>query len=100
MTALMLCKQPAIAKLLLDAGADVHSTTDTSSNTCLHIAAAEGYTAAVTCMLLKAGADMSAVNREGNSSTLLNHAHAALNSSSRCVGACSTSSNSSSNNRR
>jgi uncharacterized protein len=75
MTPLMLCKQPAIAKMLLEAGADVHITTDTSSNTCLHIAAAEGYTAAVICMLLKAGVNMLAVNSEGRTAAQLAHAN-------------------------
>jgi ankyrin repeat protein len=63
-TPLMVCKQPALVKLLLHAGADAHKTTDTG-NTCLHVAAAHARLAAVVCLLIKAGVDLHAVNSEG-----------------------------------
>jgi ankyrin repeat protein len=62
-TALMMSQQPAVTKLLLAAGADVH-TANSEGNTCLHVAAAHSYSAPVLCLLIKAGADLSAVNRD------------------------------------
>jgi ankyrin repeat protein len=63
-TALMMCTDPKALKMLLEAGADVHKTTD-AGNTCLHVAAQYKYSAAVVCMLIKAGVSLSAVNRSG-----------------------------------
>jgi Ankyrin repeats (3 copies) len=63
-TILMAAETPAMVKLLLAAGADVHVTTDTG-NTALHVAVAHGYPAAVLCVLIKAGADLHAVNNDG-----------------------------------
>jgi uncharacterized protein len=62
-TALMMSQQPAVTKLLLAAGADVHIA-NTEGNTCLHVAAAHRYSAPVLCLLIKAGADLHAVNRD------------------------------------
>jgi ankyrin repeat protein len=59
----MLAKDSAVVKLLLAAGADVTKTTSTS-NTPLHVAAAHDYPASVICLLIKAGAKISAVNGE------------------------------------
>jgi ankyrin repeat protein len=58
-TALMLCTEPAV--LRLDAGADVQYTTE-HGNTALHTAAQHEYSPAVVCMLLKAGASITARN--------------------------------------
>jgi ankyrin repeat protein len=63
-SALMLCEDAAILKLLLTAGGDVHAVTS-SGDTCLHIAAAYNYPAPVVCLLIKAGADMHALNSSG-----------------------------------
>eukprot|EP00953_Heterococcus_sp_UTEX-ZZ885_P012523 7187-Heterococcus_DN1.PRE.4 len=71
-TALKMCKQPAIVKLLLAAGADVHDTTP-SGSTSLHVAAAHGYPAPVICLLIKAGADLHAVNSEGKTAAEVAH---------------------------
>jgi ankyrin repeat protein len=60
-TALMLCTEPAVLKLLLAAGADVRYTTE-HGNTALHTAAQHGYPPAVVCMLLKAGVSITARN--------------------------------------
>jgi ankyrin repeat protein len=71
-TALMMCKQPTHVKLLLAAGADVHTTT-AIGNTCLHIAAAHSHPASVVCLLIKAGADLSAVNVYGKTAAQVAH---------------------------
>jgi ankyrin repeat protein len=63
-TAFMSCEQPAHLKLLLAAGADVHTTTD-RSNTALHVAAVHKFAAPVLCLLIKAGVDLHAVNNDG-----------------------------------
>jgi uncharacterized protein len=78
-SALMLCKDTAILKLLLAAGADVHAVTS-SGDTCLHIAARQNYSAPVVCLLIKAGADMHAVNSAGNTAAAV-----ALNIVIRCL---------------
>jgi uncharacterized protein len=62
---LMLCKHAQTVKLLLAAGGDVHRTTTVFGNTCLHVAAAHDYPAPVICLLIKAGADLHAVNNAG-----------------------------------
>jgi ankyrin repeat protein len=63
-TAVMLARQPAVLKALLAAGGDVHYVND-RGNTCLHRAAAHKYPAPVLCLLIKAGADLQAVNALG-----------------------------------
>jgi ankyrin repeat protein len=50
-TALMMCEETAITKVLLAAGADVHVTTATG-DTCLHKAAAHHTSAAKLCLLI------------------------------------------------
>jgi uncharacterized protein len=70
-TPLMLCKQPAVLQALLKAGADVHARTEREGWGCLHVAAALQYTAAVLCLLIKAGADLSAVNDDGDTAAAL-----------------------------
>jgi ankyrin repeat protein len=64
-TALMYYSIPAHTRLLLAAGADVHTTTSTGC-TCLHVAAAHCCPAAVLCLLIKAGADLHAVDFDGD----------------------------------
>jgi ankyrin repeat protein len=71
-SALMLCEDAAVLKLLLTAGADVHAVTR-SGDTCLHIAARYSYSAPVVCLLIKAGADMNAVNRVGKTAAQIAH---------------------------
>jgi serine/threonine-protein phosphatase 6 regulatory ankyrin repeat subunit B len=63
-SALMSCKDVAVLKLLLTAGADVQAVT-CRGNTCLHVAAKHGFSAPVLCLLIKAGADLHAVNSDG-----------------------------------
>eukprot|EP00953_Heterococcus_sp_UTEX-ZZ885_P012880 7362-Heterococcus_DN1.PRE.3 len=71
-SALLLCIDTAVLKLLLTAGADVHAVIS-SGDTCLHIAARYGYPAPVLCLLIKAGADMHAVNNEGKTAAEVAH---------------------------
>jgi uncharacterized protein len=71
-SALMVCKDTAILKLLLAAGGDVHAVTS-SGDTCLHIAARHNYSAPVVCLLIKAGADMHAVNDVGTTAAEVAH---------------------------
>jgi ankyrin repeat protein len=71
-SALMLCNDTAILKLLLAAGADVQAVTS-SGDTCLHIAARHSYSAPVACLLIKAGADMHAVNSAGKTAAEVAH---------------------------
>jgi uncharacterized protein len=63
-TALMVSQQPAIIKLLLAAGADVHKRT-VFGNTCLHVAVRHKYPVSIVCLLIRAGADLHAVNNAG-----------------------------------
>jgi uncharacterized protein len=60
----MLAKDPAVLKLLLEAGADVYAVTSTRS-TPLHVAAAHNYTASVICLLIKVGVSVQAKNSYG-----------------------------------
>jgi uncharacterized protein len=53
-----------ITKLLLAAGADVHAVTS-NGDTCLHIAAKHRYPASLLCLMLQAGANISAKNKQG-----------------------------------
>jgi uncharacterized protein len=73
-SAIMLCNDTAILKLLLTAGADVHAVTS-SGDTCLHIAARYNYSAPVVCLLIKAGADMHAVNNDGQTAADVARVH-------------------------
>jgi ankyrin repeat protein len=73
MTALMLCSDPAAVKLLLAAGSDANAVTSTGS-TCLHVAAMHNYPAAVTCLLIKAGTDMKALNHSMQTAAEVAHA--------------------------
>jgi ankyrin repeat protein len=50
----------------------VHATTS-SGDTCLHIAAEYKYSAPVVCLLIKAGADMHAVNSDGKTAAEVAH---------------------------
>jgi uncharacterized protein len=63
-TAVMLAQEPAMLKLLLEAGADVHAVNSMRS-TPLHVAAAHDYTAPVICLLIKAGVSVRAKNEFG-----------------------------------
>jgi ankyrin repeat protein len=71
-TVLMLCTVPAIFKLLLAAGADVHVITP-AGNTCLHVAAWCAHPVPVICLLIKAGADLHAVNNRGETAAQIAH---------------------------
>jgi ankyrin repeat protein len=71
-SALMMCKDTAILKLLLTVGGDVHAVTS-NGDTCLHIAARHSYPIPVLCLLIKAGADMNAVNNRGKTAAGLAH---------------------------
>jgi ankyrin repeat protein len=71
-TALMMCADVSIAKLLLAAGADVH-VTDNTGDTCLHVATRHKYKVPVICLLIKAGADLHAVNIEGKTAADIAH---------------------------
>jgi uncharacterized protein len=64
-TPVMGCPHPAMTKLLLAAGSVVHMRSNTG-NTCLHIAALHSYSVPVVCLLIKAGADIAAVNDYGD----------------------------------
>jgi uncharacterized protein len=61
----MSCRTTSHVKLLLTAGASVHTATITG-NTALHVAAAHSYPAPVLCLLIKAGADLHTVNSAGD----------------------------------
>jgi ankyrin repeat protein len=67
---LMAAGTPAVVRLLLAAGANVHATT-AAGKTCLHIAAAAGYPAPVLCLLIKAGVNITAVDRNGRTAAEL-----------------------------
>jgi ankyrin repeat protein len=71
-TVLMAADTPAVVKVLLAAGADVHRTTD-QGNTCLHTAAACNHPASVLCLLIKAGVTLHAVNRDGKTAAAVAH---------------------------
>jgi ankyrin repeat protein len=71
-TVLMICKQPAVTKLLIAAGADV-SVTTMQQCTCLHVAAAHSCPASVICLLIKAGVDLHAVNSSGKTAAEVAH---------------------------
>jgi uncharacterized protein len=72
LSAVMMCNDSAILKLLLTAGGDVHAVTS-SGDACLHGAARHNYSAPVVCLLIKAGADMHAVNSAGKTAAQLAH---------------------------
>jgi ankyrin repeat protein len=69
----MRCRDAAVLKLLLTAGADVQAVTN-RGNTCLHVAARHGYSAPLLCLLIIAGADLHAVNSEGKTAAEVAHA--------------------------
>jgi ankyrin repeat protein len=73
-SALMFCKDTAVSKLLLTAGADVHAVTS-SGDTCLHIAARHNYPAPLLCLLIKAGVDIYAMNNAGQTAAKPAHAN-------------------------
>jgi uncharacterized protein len=64
-TPIAACRHPAVTKLLLAAGADVHIRSSTG-NTCLHVAVLHNHSAPCVCLLIKAGADIAAVNAAGH----------------------------------
>jgi ankyrin repeat protein len=64
LTALMMCTTVDTAKVLLAAGADVHVTTY-AGDTCLHLAVRHELPVPLVCLMIKAGADLHAVNNEG-----------------------------------
>jgi ankyrin repeat protein len=71
-TAIMICRDTGTLKALLAAGAYVHVTNDTG-NTCLHAAAKHKWCAPMICLLIKAGATLSAVNNTGKTAAQLAH---------------------------
>jgi ankyrin repeat protein len=72
LTALMMCTTIDTVKVLLAAGADVHVTTG-AGDTCLHVAARHKLSAPIVCLLIKAGADIFAVNNEGRTAAQVAH---------------------------
>eukprot|EP00953_Heterococcus_sp_UTEX-ZZ885_P019286 10775-Heterococcus_DN1.PRE.1 len=70
--ALTLCTTADTAKVLLAADADVHVTT-TAGDTCLHKAAGHKVAVSVICLLIKAGADLHAVNNQGKTAAQVAH---------------------------
>jgi uncharacterized protein len=71
-TALMMCTETHLVKLLLAAGADVYMATGVG-NTALHVAAKHNWKAPMLCLLIKAGADLHAVNNEGVTAAQIAH---------------------------
>jgi ankyrin repeat protein len=71
-TVLMAAATPAVVKVLLAAGADVHTTTE-HGNTGLHTAAACNYPAPVICLLIKASVDLQAENSKGKTAAAVAH---------------------------
>jgi ankyrin repeat protein len=63
-TVLMVCRVPAVVKQLLAAGADVHAVSS-KGYTCLHTAVIHDHPTPVLCLLIKAGANLAAVDRQG-----------------------------------
>jgi ankyrin repeat protein len=63
-TALMACNAPAVVKLLLAAGADVHAVSS-KGYTCLHTAVIHDHSKKVLCLLIKAGVNLAAVDYHG-----------------------------------
>jgi ankyrin repeat protein len=72
LTALMMCTEVDTLKVLLAAGADVHVRTH-AADTCLHLAAKHEASAAMICLLIKAGADLHAVNSKGKTPAQVAH---------------------------
>jgi uncharacterized protein len=72
LTALMMCTTADTAKVLLAAGADVHVTT-TAGDTCLHKAVRHKVPVPVICLLIKAGADLHAVNKQRKTAAQVAH---------------------------
>jgi ankyrin repeat domain-containing protein 17 len=72
LTTLMMCTGADTVKPLLAAGADVHAVT-AAGDTCLHIAARHGLSAAGLCLMIKSGADLHAVNNDGNTAAQVAH---------------------------
>jgi ankyrin repeat protein len=52
-------------RTLTNTGADVRSAMPGSGDTPLHFAARKGHPVPAICLLIKAGADLTALNREG-----------------------------------
>eukprot|EP00953_Heterococcus_sp_UTEX-ZZ885_P003740 2536-Heterococcus_DN1.PRE.1 len=68
----MMCTKVDTVKVLLAAGADVHVTT-TAGDTCLHLATRHSLSAPITCLLVKAGVDLHAVNDMGQTAAQIAH---------------------------
>ena len=68
----MLCRDTDTLKVLLAAGADVHVTTH-AGDSCLHVAVKFTYTVPMLCLLIKAGADLRAVNNDGKTAAQVAH---------------------------
>jgi uncharacterized protein len=71
-SALMMCEDTTVLKLLLTAGADVLAAS-TRGYTSLHVAARHNFTASMVCLLIKAGADLHAVNSDGKTAAEVAH---------------------------
>jgi ankyrin repeat protein len=72
LTALMMYTTVDTVKVLLAAGADVHSGND-AGDTCLHLAARHKLRAPVVCLLIKACVDLQAVNNGGKTAADIAH---------------------------
>jgi ankyrin repeat protein len=73
----MASQEVATVKLVLAAGASTR-TAYNRGNTCLHVAAAHKQPAPVICLLIKTGADITAVNSDGMIAAEVAHEHGNL----------------------
>jgi ankyrin repeat protein len=64
-SALMMCENAAVLKLLLAVGGDVSAVTG-SGDTCLHVAERHSHPVPSLCVLIKAGVKLHAVNAMGD----------------------------------
>jgi palmitoyltransferase ZDHHC13/17 len=69
---LMVCKEAAITKLLLAAGADAKAVTS-KGDTALHVAARHNCSVPIVCLLIKAGTAISATNHAGKTAAQVAH---------------------------
>jgi ankyrin repeat protein len=76
-TALIAAQEVAIVERVLAAGASAR-TANNRGNTCLHVAAVHKHPAPVICLLIKAGAVITAVSTDGMTAAEVAHEHGTL----------------------